>query len=155
MRPLSEPSRRILFEQTASNAGEDMGALTRGDIDDHVADTTIHRGRFDRSVRFESPSSSRAMLFYTERALTLHEIVAVGRGRTPSGKVLVKWAVDLGGVIVSAVNPGTVITDEATGQHIVAFDSNDIPAGAWVWVQTSNESGTIDELAVTLILSEA
>jgi hypothetical protein len=153
-RLVSDTSRRRMHQEAASDPG-DVGMNTPQQLDDHVADTTLHRRRFDRSVQIASPSAARRMLFYTERALTLLDIWAVVRGTTPSAKYFIKWAVDLSGLTVDAVNAGVTVTNTTTGASAGALDNTAIAAGSWVWIETSDESGTVDELAVTVILQEA
>lgn len=153
-RLVSDASKRRMHEAAASNPA-DVGAYSPEEVDSHIDDTGIHRRRFERSVQIASPSATRRMLFYTERALTLLDIWAVVRGTTPSVKYFIKWAVDLEGVVLAAVNPGVTVTNTTTGAAAGALDNSAIAAGSWVWIQTDNESGTVDELAVTVILQEA
>jgi hypothetical protein len=153
-RLVSDASKRRMHEEAASNPS-DVGIYSPEEVDSHIDDIGIHRRRFDRSVQIASPSGARRMLLYTERALTLLDIRAVVRGTTPSVKYFIKWAVDLSGLTVAAVNAGVTVTNTTTGASAGALDNTAIAAGSWVWIETSDESGTVDELAVTVILQEA
>jgi hypothetical protein len=129
---------------------------TPAELDAHVADPTIHRRQFRQWVQFDAPiTNSRKMIGRAHKALTLTELDSIIRGTlSPSVTWELRWAVDLGGVVTTAVLAGITTTDTGTGHVLTTFDSSAIPAGAWVWVICTAVSGTVTEVAMTLVLEE-
>jgi Tfp pilus assembly protein FimT len=49
------------------------------------------------------------------------------------------------------VTGGTTTTSTTSGSDVVAFDDETIPADSFIWLETTAQSGTVDELSVTIV----
>jgi hypothetical protein len=110
-----------------------------------------------KSITIEDPVTLEDItFFYTPVAITITQIAAVIRGSSPS----VKWYLvhetmttgrDTAGNLV--INGGTTTTDEG-GVSITSFDDATVPADSFLWVTTTDVSGTNAELALTVKYTE-
>lgn len=104
------------------------------------------------AVVIENPTSAENVgLFYTPEALTVQQIVAVLRGSsTPSVTWTIKYAATRNAAGTEVVTGGTVTTSVTSGSVVTSFNNASIPAGSFVWLETTAQSGTVTELDVTL-----
>ncbi len=94
-------------------------------------------------------SSEDVSIFYTNVAITISAMYAVARGTSPD----VDWTIrhdpvrsDTGNEVVT----GGSTTTTQSGETISVFNDATIPAGSWVWLETTGATGTVDEFAVVL-----
>lgn len=106
------------------------------------------------AIEIENPSGSeRIMWFRTYVATTVNEINAVLQGSsTPSVTFSVRFDADRSAVGTELLTGGRVLTNVTTGVSYVP-DVTSIPAGVWVWVQTTAQSGTVLELEIAMDLT--
>jgi hypothetical protein len=107
-----------------------------------------------KSATIESPSGSEdATLFYTPVELVVHELAAVLSG---SGSVTwtVRFDSDRGAAGTEIVTTGTTTSDSATGDIISVFNNDTIPAGSWVWLETTGIVSTPLAINITIRYSE-
>lgn len=109
--------------------------------------------RISKGVAVESPSASEhIILFYTEYAITVAKLVAVLTGSsTPSVTWTVRFATDASAVGTEVVTGGTVTTSITSGSVVSSFSDATIPAGSFVWLETTAQSGTVSLLSVSII----
>ena len=74
---------------------------------------------------------------FTSRLMT-----GTGKHRSPEDLVA---SVEASG---TEIITGGTVTTSLTGVSIPSFTVGTIPAGNWIWLETTNVGGTVDELAV-------
>ena len=112
-------------------------------------------GERSKSITVESPSAAEDIsIFFTNRAVTITEIRAVVRGSTPSVTWTVRHGTSRSGAGSEAVTGGTETTDESAGSDVTSFDDATIVADSFVWLETTAQTGTVDELAITIFYTE-
>lgn len=110
-----------------------------------------------KSVSIESPTDSEDItLFHTAVAITITRCVAVLRGSdTPSVTYNIQHsASDRSASGTSLWTSDEVITSTTTADAGAAFADATVSAGSFVWLETSAQSGTVDELHVTIEYTE-
>jgi len=107
---------------------------------------------FIKGVGVESPTSSEDItMFFTDDAITITQMNAVLRGSsTPSVTWTVRHDTDRSATGTEVVTSGTTTTSTTTGSEITSFNDETIPAGSWIWLETTAQSGTVDEINVTI-----
>lgn len=105
-----------------------------------------------KALSVESPSNSEDItMFFTDDAITVTQINAVLRGSsTPSVTWTVRHSTDRSATGNEVVTSGTTTTSTTTGSEVTSFNDATIPAGSWVWLETTAQSGTVDEINVSL-----
>ncbi len=98
-------------------------------------------------------SSEDVSIFYTSVAITISAMAAVVRGSTPSVTWTIRHDPDRSVTGAEVVTSGTTTTTES-GETISSFNDATIPAASWVWLETTAQTGTVDELAVVVDYSE-
>ena len=89
--------------------------------------------------------------FYTETAYTLSEMRAVLVGSaTPSVTWTIRYGADRSAAGTEVVTGGTTTTNVTTGHSVTVFNNGVIPAGNFVWIETTARSGNVNSLGVTL-----
>lgn len=124
----------------------------------NVDDLTAHLQGIDtmlelsKSITIESPSSSEDLsMFFTNKSITITEIRAVLRGSaTPSVTWTIRHGTDRNAAGAEVVTGGTVTTSTTTGSDVTSFNDATIVADSFVWLETTAQSGTVDELSVTI-----
>jgi hypothetical protein len=105
-----------------------------------------------KAITVESPTDSEDIsLFFTPQDITVNEMVAVLRGTTPSVTWTIRHGSDRSATGDEVVTSGTTTTNSTTGDKITSFNDPTIPSGSFVWFETTAQSGTVDELNLTLI----
>lgn len=111
--------------------------------------------RDSKSITVEDPTSSEDIsIFFTNRAITVSEIRAVVRGTTPSVTWTIRHGTSRSATGAEVVTGGTATTDQATGSDVTAFNDATIVADSFIWLETTVQTGTVDELALTLFFDE-
>jgi hypothetical protein len=149
---------RIDYE---TNMGSDFGS--RSLVDKHYIDSSRNKARdsvvtvlnakaYTKGFTIESPTTSENIgLFYTDVAITITKVADVLRGTSPSVTYQINHNANR-----SAGSPNTLFASDrtatsTTGATTTSFNDATIPAGSWVWLTTSANSGTINEISITLI----
>jgi hypothetical protein len=110
-----------------------------------------------KGVTVESPTNAEDItMWFTDKAITVHQINAVVRGTTPSVTIQVRHSTDRSAAGNAILTSAQAITGQTTGSEFTSgsFSDATIPAGSWVWLETTAQSGTVDELNVTLSYTE-
>jgi len=104
-----------------------------------------------KSITIESPTGSEDFtMFYTSNAITVVRLTGVVRGSTPSVTWTVRHSTDRSLTGTELVSSGTTTTSSTLGNIINSFDDATIPAESFVWIETTAQSGTVNELNVSI-----
>ena len=106
------------------------------------------------AIEVENPSGTeRITWFRVYIATTVNEINAVLNGSaSPSVTFSVRFDTDRSAVGTELLTSGRVLTNTTTGVSYVP-DVSLIPAGNWVWLQTTAQSGTVLEITIGMDLT--
>jgi hypothetical protein len=96
-------------------------------------------------------SSENVVLFFTTTSLTLTQIRSTVKGTTPSVTFSIRFGTDISAAGTEVVTSGITVTDTTTGLSTTSFNNATIAADRFVWLTTSATSGTVTQLAVSLI----
>jgi hypothetical protein len=147
----------------ASSTGDQTGAEIKS-LYEAEADTNAFTdaeqtklGLFDPSANFsktitiESPTSAEDITFwYTPSAITVVELLAIVQGTSS-----VTWTMhhdpDRSAAGNKIVTAGTTTDNTTTGESITSFDDGTIPAGSFIWFESSALVGTPDWFSVTMV----
>ena len=108
------------------------------------------------SINVESPTATEYIGWtLTEKAITISEIRAVLRGSsTPSVKWTIRHGTDRAATGAEVVTSGTTTTSTTTGDDVTSFNDATIIANSHIWLETTAQSGTVDELTITFVYTE-
>lgn len=109
------------------------------------------------SLTIESPTSSEDFtIAFFPRAITISSIEAVVIGTTPSVTINPKHHTDRSNAGNTLIDSATAITNTTTGVTIDGADLNDntLPAGSFLWLETTAQSGTVLEINLTFTYTE-
>jgi hypothetical protein len=96
-------------------------------------------------------SSEKAVLFFTTVGLTITQIRSTVLGSTPSVTFSIRYGSDISASGTEVVTGGITCTNTTTGLSTTSFNNATVPADRFVWLTTSATSGTVTQLAVSLI----
>jgi hypothetical protein len=160
---VSYTSGDILYASGANTLAR-LGIGTKGQvlrINDGATAPEWYTPGFSKSWSLEDPTNAEdKTLFFTNRAITITEMRAVLLG---SASPSVTWTIrhqpaatgqgrdDTGAEVVTS---GTTTTSITSGDDITTFNDATIPADSFVWLETTAQSGTVDELHVTIYFRE-
>lgn len=104
-----------------------------------------------KSLVVEDPTSSENItFFFTDRAITIAQVNDVVQGTTPSLTWNIRHATTRNSGSPNDLFSANRTTTSESGAETTTFADATIPAGSWVWLISSAESGTTDEFAVTI-----
>ncbi len=108
---------------------------------------------FHYSITIEDPTSSEDItIAFTNEAITITEIRAVLVGSaTPSVTWTIRHGTDRNATGAEAVTSGTTTTSTTTGSDVTSFNDATIVADSFIWLETTAKSGTVTEIALTII----
>jgi len=133
----------------------------------HATDTTIARvregvasiegkivDRQGKSISIPDPTNAEDIsLFRCNEGWTITKMVAVLVGSaTPSVTWTIRKGSDRSATGTEVVTGGTTTTSTTTGSVVTSFNSGTFATDDFVWLETSNKSGTVDELHVTIFM---
>lgn len=142
------PANSVSIYATTSNtiAYKDNGGTVRELIDKTQITET-------KAITVESPTASEDIaMFYTNIAITVAEVRSVVRGTTPSVSFTIRHGTDRSGTGNTVTSTPMTCTNTTSGLSTTVFTGGDptIPAGSWVWLETTATSGTVEEFSVTI-----
>lgn len=106
---------------------------------------------WSKTITVESPTATEDItICFTKDAVTVSEVRAVVRGTSPSVTWTIRHGTDRGAAGSEVVTSGTTTTSTTTGSDVTAFNDATIVADSFVWLETTAQSGTVEELSVTL-----
>lgn len=106
-----------------------------------------------KAITVELPTSSEDIaMFYVEQDITITNIHAVVAGSaTPSVTINPVQTTDRSAAGTAILSSPTAITNTTTGQNLTSFNDATVPAGSWVVFKTTAQSGTVDEISMTVV----
>ena len=106
------------------------------------------------AIEVENPTGGeRIVWFRTYEEVTVEEINAVLTGSGGQSVTFsVRYDSDRSAVGTELLTGGRVLTNITTGVSYVP-DVDIIPAGVWVWIQTTAQLGTVTEIIITMDLA--
>ncbi len=132
-----------------TDAGEEALALENSGA---TAVLRLHTKR-SKTIVVEDPTNSEDIsMFFTAQAITITEMRAVLVGSaTPSVTWTIRHGTDRNAAGAEVVTGGTVTTSTTTGSDVTAFNDATIVADSFVWLETTAQSGTVDEISITIV----
>jgi hypothetical protein len=106
------------------------------------------------AIEVENPSNVEDITWFRNYiAATVNSIEAVLRGSSsPSVTFTVRYGADRSGTGTELLTGGRVLTNTTTGASYVP-DVTTIPAGVWVWIETTAQSGVVPEMTIAMDLT--
>ena len=93
----------------------------------------------------------RRILLRSPQALTISRVDAVLTGGTsPSVSFSLRHGADVSGTGTAATTDPITVTSTTTGSAFTSFQSSDVAAGQWLWLELTAVSGA--PLALTLVV---
>lgn len=130
-------------------SGADIGTVLT--IDGMLLYSPATPDYWQRSATVENPQASEDVsLFFTDRSVSVASINAIVRGANPSVTWTVRYGQDRQGAGTELVAGGTTTTNQNTGSDVSLFNEDTIPAGSFVWLETTSASGSVQELSITI-----
>ena len=105
-----------------------------------------------KSVSIENPTDSEDItLFFVDEAITISQLTSVLVGSdTPSVTWTLRHDPDRSAAGTEVITDGTTTTSTSTGTQTTSFDDETIPANSWVWLETTDQSGTVGLLNISI-----
>ncbi len=109
-----------------------------------------------KSITIEAPGAAEDLsIFFSNLAITITEIRAVLVGSsTPSVTWTVRHGTDRSAAGAEAVTGGTTTTSVTTGSDVTSFNDATVVADSFLFLETTAQSGTVNELHVTIFYTE-
>ena len=108
-----------------------------------------------KSILIEDPTNLEDIsFFFTDKAITINKIRPILVGSTPSITWTLRHAIDRSTVGIEVITTGTVTTEVTTGVDITTFDDATIIANSHIWFETTDKSGTVDSINLTIFYTE-
>jgi hypothetical protein len=104
-----------------------------------------------KSITIEAPTATEDItLFFTDRAITVTQLSSVVRGTSPSLTYTVRHNSTRDGTGNEVVTSGESVINQNSGAITTSFNDATIPANSWVWLETTAQTGTVDEIGLTI-----
>lgn len=109
-------------------------------------------GERAKAITVEDPTDAEDIsIFFTNKAITITEMRAVVRGTTPSVTWTIRHGTDRSAAGAEVVTGGTTTTSESSGSDVTSFNDATIVADSFVWLETTAQTGTVDEIAIAIV----
>jgi len=107
-----------------------------------------------KSLSILNPNTGENLTFcYFKRASTIRRVNAVIRGGTSILIQLVQGT-DRSAAGTNVFSGNQTVNSTTTGNEFTTFSDATMPAGSWLWLTTSTETGVVNELHVTVEYTE-
>jgi len=109
-----------------------------------------------KSITIETPTASEDITWwYTDVAITIKKLNSGIMGdTTPSVTWTIRHNSDRSAAGNQVVTGGTTSTNTTTVVSTISFNDATIPAGSFIWVETTAQSGNVTELNVSMEYTE-
>jgi len=98
--------------------------------------------------------NDRRILLRAPQALTISRLDAVLTGGTsPSISISLRHGADVSAAGTAATTDPITVTSTTTGSASTSFQSPDIPAGGWLWLEVTAVNGAPQALTVAMLFS--
>lgn len=89
-------------------------------------------------------------IWQTENAITISSESCVLLGSsTPSVTITLRYDTDRSATGTELNTGGNTITSTTTGNDDTSFNNPNVAADSWMWIETTAQSGTVDEISCT------
>ena len=95
--------------------------------------------------------AENAVLFFATSGITFSQIRSTVKGTSPSVTFSIRYGTDTSAAGTEVVTGGVTCTNTTTGVSTTSFNNATVPANNFVWLTTSAVSGTVTQLAVSLL----
>lgn len=110
--------------------------------------------RYEKTILNPGASEDTAVAF-TDRDITVNKVIAILKGSaSPSVTWTLRFAADRSATGTELLTGGSVTTSTTTGLVLQSFNDETIPANNFIWIETTAQSGTVNELHLTIIYTE-
>jgi len=118
-------------------------------------DNTWATSELSKSITIEDSTSTEDIsLWFSNKAITITEIRAVLVGSlTPSVTWTIRHGADRSAAGAEAVTGGTTTTSTTSGSDVTSFNDATIAADSFIWLETTAQSGTVDEIDITIFFT--
>lgn len=122
---------------------------------DPIATASAASSRKPSTFNIEAPGGSEdGPTDFTDVELTVAELRAVLQGSaTPSVTWTIRFGSNRDAAGTEVVVGGTTTTSITTGDTITVLTNPTIPAGSFFWLETTAQSGTVDAVTISVVLS--
>jgi len=113
----------------------------------------MNPSEYFKGITIEYPTNIEDIsMFYVTDDITITNIYAVIRGSAvPSVTINPVQTLDRSAAGTAILSAPVAITNTTTGQNLTTFNDATVPAGSWIVIKTTAQSGTVLELCVTII----
>jgi hypothetical protein len=116
-----------------------------------VVGLPYNAAKHQQEITLNSPTSSEdRTFFFTKEAITIERMNSVVMGSSPSLTWTVRHSTDRSAAGNEVVTGGSTTTSTTTATEVTTFDDATIPAGSWVWIETTATSGTVDAFSLSI-----
>lgn len=157
-RYMTDAERTVVQNTSGTNTGNQTITLT-GDVTGtgtgSFTSTVVKRAEMlsvEYATTIESPTDSEDIaMFRADKAITVNKVSAVLKGSSsPSVTWTIRYASDRSAAGTEIVTGGTTTTSTTTGSVVTSLNNTAISAGDWVWIETTAQSGTVDEIVIVI-----
>ena len=105
-----------------------------------------------KALTIINPTSSEdVVLFFTTTSITFSQIRSTVMGTSPSITFSIRYGTDISAAGTEVVPGGITCTNTTTGVSTTSFNNATVPIDNFVWLITTAASGTVTQLAVSLL----
>ena len=105
-----------------------------------------------KALTIINPTSSEdVVLFFTTTSITFSQIRSTVMGTSPSITFSIRYGTDISAAGTEVVTGGITCTNTTTGVSTTSFNNATVPIDNFVWLITTAASGTVTQLAVSLL----
>ena len=105
-----------------------------------------------KALTIINPTSSEdVVLFFTTTSITFSQIRSTVMGTSPSITFSIRYGTDISAAGTEVVTGGITCTNTTTGVSTTSFNNATVPINNFVWLITTAASGTVTQLAVSLL----
>ena len=117
-----------------------------------LSDYACTTGKKSKSILVESPTNDEDLsFFFTDVGMRIIKIRPILVGSTiPSVTWTLRHDIDRSAVGTEVIIDGTVTTEVTTGIDVTIFDDATIEANSHVWFETTDQSGLVGSINLTI-----
>ena len=106
-----------------------------------------------QTLRLTSPSGSlKVPILRAATNLRLSRVDVLLAGSSPAILCSLRIGPDLSASGTEVLSGGIAASNTTTGQTVTSFEVDTLPAESWLWLETSDASGSIDALFLAVYL---
>jgi hypothetical protein len=142
---LGTPSAAVLTNATSIPAGQLTGSVVTARL------TNIKQAK---AITIQSPTTSENVaMFYTTEAITITNVREALTGSSPSVTYVLRYGSSSRATSTNDIVSSHAATSTAGANATLTANVN-IPAGSYIWIETSATGGTVNEINVTITYNQ-